>query len=220
MRFLITCVLYVFCLTASATAPDRASLLSAWEASQRNLPLVAELTKQGEDAYHIKFAKLPFEGTLQILSVDINDMGNHNNDITHYGYVEIDLVNLPKDFIQKYEHSYYKWKDDHNLYFNSKTQQWLDTKAYQAQIEATNLNATPQNWFWSLLQYWDYILMAILAFFVFSQISNNKKVKQSIALQEEAFSLQAKAIQESTNLHKETNAHLKALIDLLKQQNQ
>jgi hypothetical protein len=72
----------------------REHLLWAWKECHNNNPDIVEFKKLGNDSYPIKFAQLPLEGEVRLLTdkTAAIDYLSEISPYTHTGYVEIDLI--------------------------------------------------------------------------------------------------------------------------------
>lgn len=210
MKFFIT---LLFCFISSLAHSDdfsKESFINAWQSKQLAGKHIESLTEKDIDLFEVKFSKLPYEGELKILSVELEEFNDIDGEIGGYGFAEIDLVDAPNDFITKYENTFYKWKESNTLYFNKVSGTWITAEDYRS-----HLKDQPQqniNWLWSILNYWDLILAFILFYFVISQFTNNRKINKSLEIQQQALEHQIESINKASALHKQTNDLLKELI--------
>ena len=190
------------------------SLIESWQSFQVEGEFIDTLEQIDTDLFNVKFSNLPYEGKLKILFVNIEEL-DLGNGITAYGSVEVDLVDAESSFLQRYESVFFKWKQSNSFYFNSDSETWINYSEYNELLKLQPQHE--QSWFWSLLKFWNVLIVFIILYFFISQILNNRKIKKSVKFQEESLKLQKLAVEQSIELHKETNMHLKELRNELKQ---
>lgn len=179
-------LLFIMLLMPLASfSQDREALRLAWEEIQRHHPEVAsfEATDTAGE-YQVRFERLPFEGRLKVLVYDVEPMSvSYGAELTHTGYVEVELVGAAREELAKYGRPYYRWQQSNTLYFDQGSEQWITAEDYgrlqQQYAEAGDAGLA----FW---EYSHYILFAVVIWFFLSSLVNNSKVKQSIAMQQRA----------------------------------
>lgn len=209
-------------LSFCAHSSDRDNLLLAWENIQKNNPQVESFNKISEGKYKIKFSVLPFDGELDVLTYDTEDVDFDyvkDNPYTKRGYVNVDLVGADEKTLIKYGRSYSNWYTSNTLYQNKESGKWISSNEYTKFITEATKEKTQNNFLFFLSGYWDYILLAIFVYFIFSGITGSKLFKKSIKLQSDAVSdmEQFKKVQdEAIALHKETNRLLNEMLEEIK----
>ena len=223
MRYVTGIILLALSFSAfSAFSSDRENLLLAWENIQKNQPQVESFQKVSDGKYKIKFSVLPYDGELVVLTYDTEDVNFDfikDNPFSKRGYVNVDLVDADEKTLNKYGRSYFKWIQSNTLYLNMETKKWVSSEEYTNYITEATKEKTQNNVLFFLSGYWDYILLIIFAYFIFTGISGNKLFKKSLKMQSDSVAdmEQIKKVQdEAITLHKETNQLLREMLDELK----
>lgn len=216
-----TYVTFVFIfLSFSAFGSDKESFLSAWEGIQKNSAEVAQFEKVVDRIYHIKFTTLPFEGELRVLAYDVDELkytGFSGDEYSLSGYVELELVGAPEDLIQKYNRTYYKWAENNNLFYHSKSGRWVTGREYSESVQSELTDDTGVL-FW-FAEYSTYILIGLFLYILYTLFFGNKHLKTSIEQQKQALDDMEetkKHMQDALSLHKETNQILNEILKELK----
>jgi len=107
--------------------PREENLIKAWEQVQQNDSKTIVFKKKGANEYQFKTQWFPFDGELRILNVTIDDRNKPIHSAYGYilGVVEVELVDLPKDFMQKYSYSYSLWARGNMLYYTEADDKWV-----------------------------------------------------------------------------------------------
>lgn len=185
-------------------------------------------TKVSDSEYTVKFKTIPYEGTLKILASDVQESPSYGNadGFSKMGYVEVDLPGAPADLTEKYSRTYYKWAQNNTLYYNSKTATWVDATEYSKSFKNKDGSFGFKLWT-SILEYWSYILILIVLYFLWSTIVNNHRtknalknqeeaVKKSLELSEQSLQTQNQAVQSAREAHQRTNELLGEILEELK----
>lgn len=216
MKYILV-LFMVVSMSALAGQSEEADLLKAWEKLQAENPVVKSLVKVGERKYEIKFNSLPYEGELNILAVGFDDMARYGGDSQRYtlsGYVEYDLPNAPEDMQTKYGRTFYKWERNNALFFDSEENKWVSNEVYLESLsnmdyeDESRVKPYP-SFVIGIFKYWNIILIFIIMYFFFTQIVNNRRVKESVELQR-------KMADENIKLHRKTNELLAEIKEELK----
>lgn len=204
-------------------AGEEEDFILAWESIQSGHSEVESFEKIEDRKYKVKFKTLPFEGELIVLAYDVEDVDfvMEGSPFSKSGYVEIDLVGFSDESMSKYSRSYYKWAQDNELHFDSINNQWVTSKEYRLALSnsVNTDDALPSKFFLILIEYWNYVLVGIILYFFFSQISNSKRAKESVQYQQKAIDDMANTkllMQQSLDMHKETNRLLESIHNQLK----
>jgi len=219
MRLLVF-ALSLLC-SLNSWAADREALLAAWEQLQASHEEVESFEKTGDGIYQVTFATLPFSGELRVLAYDLESLDFNRNDspFTHLGYVELELVGFDEGELAKYGRTYARWAQHNQLYFNAETGQWLDNKRYLDSISTAYDDDAPSSFFLMVVEYWNYALIVIILYFLFSSMANNRRVRDSIALQHKALedmTHSRQMMEKSMEAHRETNRLLRSIDEQLK----
>lgn len=226
MKYIIFALL--FSQLAFAEAGDKEHFLTSWEDMQVKSGVFETFTKVSDAEYNVKFKAIPYEGRLVILASDLQDNVSYGASDTFdkMGYVEVDLPGAPADLTEKYSRTYYKWAQNNTLYYNSKTATWVDAVEYSKSFRGKDGGLGFKLWT-SILEYWSYILILIVLYFLWSTIVNNHRtknalktqeeaIKKSLELSEQSLNIQSEAIQTSRETHQRTNELLGEILEELR----
>jgi hypothetical protein len=206
--------LVLFCIFFPASlfaAPTEESLLEAWENIQKKDPKTIIFEKISSGRYRFKTERFPFDGELEVLNITIDErMGAYD-----YGYimgvVEVELLDLPEDFLEKYSYSYSAWLQKNILYYDKENEQWLSDKEYYGKIQQKNpsrilmdvLNLVP-----SLVYFFLFFILLVIVLVV------QRKNKKYIDWAQELNKRQVELAEES---HKLAKKNQKLLLEILKE---
>ncbi len=219
-RIAVLLVVLSFSAT-SVAAPDRESLLEAWEQRMAGLPGTDEFEALGDGRYRIKDTNLPYEGELSVIGVLVQpvDSPQYQPGFSTLGMVEFELVDLPDE--RKASQSYYYWLNGRQtLYYYDEEQRWLDSQAYTQALTANYDPAVSLGVMSFMLNYGIWILLIALVIFIFVGFKRqtgkahalmddsadiNQKARENLdrseAMQKEVLDI----TRESQQLHRETN---------------
>jgi hypothetical protein len=227
MKYTLLLLLFLPMITL-AEPGDRGHFIEAWEAIQKNSALVESFDKVDDGEYLIKFKHIPYEGPLVLLTADVENNPPYGmaTQFTKTGFVEIDLPGAMDNILQKYSRSFHKWAQHNTLHFDATRNLWVDQEAFTAAF-MEDKDAFDGGVAFSILEYWDYILAAILFYFLWSAVISNKRTKSALKLQEEAFKksielsetsiqLQTQALDAGRTAHEKTNHLLAELLAEIK----
>ncbi len=220
MKYITGILLLAFSFYAHSS--DRDDLLLAWENIQKTHKQVKSFEKVSEGKYKIKFSVLPYEGELNILEYDVEDIEYNivkDNPFTKSGYVNVDLVGADEKMLAKYGRSYYKWFESNTLYLNTKTGKWVTSREYNKYFTNVTKDKVQNNVLFFLSDYWDYILIFVIGFFIITSFTGSRQLKKALKLQHDAVTdmEEVKRIQDvALELHKKTNKILKDILEELK----
>lgn len=143
--------------TPTDTAPDRDSLLAAWE-SQMALDGTIEALDQ--DRYRVRVDALDYEGPLVLLGAMVRPVPEDGT-ISHTGFVEFRLQAL--DPALRDTQIYYLWAQDlQNFHYLTDEARWVSTAYWQQQLYSEKAGTAP-----SLLGFMlDWGLVLLLVFFI------------------------------------------------------
>jgi uncharacterized membrane protein len=217
-RIILFLFLSLFFISASIGAqPTEQTLISKWENIQKSDAKTKIFEKIDERLYKFKTEQFPFDGELRILNVIIDDRMSD----FEYGYImgiiEVELVDLPEDFLTKYSQSYGLWTQNNTLYFDNKTNEWLSSKEYFAKT-AEQAEKYP---FWrgSLWSFIDPVLLILIALIVFLLLYSRKVQKANRAYMDTAMDSTKKSLeisQKALAIGEESNKILKEILEVLK----
>lgn len=218
----------LFCLAMTsllfaAEKPTEESLIKAWEELQKSDPNTVMFEKIEDHRYKLKTNLFPFEGELRINDATIEniELGPYNDYIM--GPLDVELVGLPKDVIQKYGRKYFRWARNNTLYYDKKAGKWLSPQEFQSVIaKMTKEMSKPSAGLFSNYVFIVVLLLA-LAYVIYFMQKNKQAVKISLQRQAEAIARVEKSIELSEKgmqLSEETNKILKEILEVLKSKGQ
>lgn len=198
-----------FTLGQETAGPGKESLLKAWETIQKNDPQVFTFEKQGENLYRFKTGHFPFDGRLKVLNVTVDDRMADTDYGQIMGVIEVELVDVGKDFLSKHAYSYSIWARNNMLYFDQDRGRWLNSKEYfaEAQKRWKKKAWDPLSNLW--LEWPFLILFALLLFILFAT--------QRMQRKNERFMNNAHDLaRETLEVARDTNRVLKEILENLK----
>ena len=133
--FVIMSLLFLFIPTILFAVPTEKSLIEAWESFQKQDPKNLIFEKISKNRYRFKTERFPFDGELKILNVTVDEQISGFEGGFILGVVEIELINLPKDFLEKYSYSYSAWIQDNILYYDTEEEKWLSDDEYYGRMK-------------------------------------------------------------------------------------
>ena len=176
----------------AAAAPDRDSLVAAWEAHVRELPGTQSFEKTGDDSYRLTDTDLPYDGELKVLGALVRSSESPGFEIefTHLGMVEFELSDLPAERLTS--QVYYYWlADRQTLHYSKETGQWVDTAVYRDAISEWYPESTSFGALSFMVSYGIWILLGIVLIWGF--IAVGQQTKKAQALMDDSASLNDKA---------------------------
>ena len=188
---------------------DKTSLLKAWETIQKNDPKVKTFASEGDKLYRFKTEHFPFDGQLKVLNVSVDDRLADTEYGQTMGVIEVELVDVDKDFMSKHAYSYSIWARNNMLYFNKETGRWLDSKEYFAETQKKWKNKVwnPLNNLW--LEWPFLVIFGVLAFLIFAF---NRMQRKNERFMNNAHDL----ARETLEIARDSNRLLKEMLDHLK----
>jgi len=214
----LSCAAIFLCSQAFAQK-DRAGLIAAWEQAQKSDPNTTKLEKVGDGQYSFATQRFPFDGTLMVRNVSIDDSASAFNDNQiATGTVEIELLNLPANFREIYGTSYAQWYATNTLYWSGKSGRWLTSREY---FQSVRDNLPLSRGLWSLwsVSGWMFVLLAILAFVVFNAWRASRRVAVMSQRNQRVLELSernAQIAERNAQLAEENNKLFREILDEIK----
>jgi hypothetical protein len=193
--------------------PTEESLIEAWENIQKKDPKTIIFEKISTGHYRFKTERFPFDGELEVLNITIDErMGDYD-----YGYimgvVEVELLDLPEDFLEKYSYSYSAWLQRNILYYDKESEQWLSDKEYYGKMK----QKIPSGSLIDVLSYAPYILFFFFIFVMLIIIFTvQRKNKKYLDFAQELNKRQIDLAEESHKLAKKNHKLLSEILKELK----
>ena len=236
MRQVAALTLLVLSCVATATnanaAPDRDSLLQAWEAYIASLPGTTRFEATGNGTYRLVDADLPYEGEVKIVGALVrpSESTGVDNEFTHLGMVDFELVDLPAERLSS--QLYYYWVADRQTLHYSQTQDaWVDAVAFRESFADQYDFSANLSFMTFMMNYGIWVLLAALIVFLF--IAVHKQQKKNRALMDETAAINEQARQnveraaslqdellalsrEGLDIQRESNETLKRMLEALR----
>jgi len=193
------------------SAPTKESLITAWENQQKTDPNTLAFEEISPNIYRFKTERFPFDGELRILNITVDEqMSGFEGGFT-MGIVEIELVDLPEDFLKKYSYSYSAWSQSNILYYDQENEKWLSAKEYYTKAQEnlpSGVFIDPFNYIPLLFLFF----LIIILIFVYNIQKRNRKYLDFVReLSQKETDLAEKAYKLSKNSNKLLNNILKEL---------
>ncbi|MBN1474128.1 MAG: hypothetical protein JW914_05905 [Syntrophaceae bacterium] len=198
--------------------PTEESLIAVWEEIQKNDPNNIMFEEIKDKEYKINNKKIPFEGILKIKDVIVDEtMPIGQNDYV-MGTVDVELVGVSQEFINKNARRYYNWARNNNLYYDIGAKKWINMQEFQKlltekQDKMFGIFSFVSNYFYIML------LIILIVFLVYFSRKQKKIIIKSLDQQAQAMTRMKKALElseKSVELNQETNEILKDILDELK----
>ena len=103
-------------VAAESQEPTRENLLAAWEASQREDPQTLVFEKLDDGRYRFATERFPFDGTVRVLNLVIDDRSLSYDAVGVMGIVEADFEDVDDEFRRQYAYSIGLWHTANTLY--------------------------------------------------------------------------------------------------------
>ena len=209
--FFVFCFFFLF-PTILFSAPTKESLITAWENQQKTDPNTLAFEEISPNIYRFKTERFPFDGELNILNVTVDEqMSGFEGGFT-MGIVEIELVDLPEDFLKKYAYSYSTWSQSNILYYDKENEIWLSAKDYYTKAQENLPSRVFIDPFNYIPLFFLFFLIIILIFVYNIQKRNRKYLDFVRELSQKETDLAEKAYK----LSKQSNKLLKDILKELK----
>ncbi len=206
----------------AAAEANRESLLEAWENHVSVLPGTAEFEALGDGVYKLKDLDLPYEGELRVVGALVRDAETAGLDtgFSHFGMVDIDLVELPEERLSS--QSYYYWlADRQTLHYSTTEQRWMSPADYQASITELYSPDVPFGTMNFMLNYGIWIFLIALIVYVFIAVSRQAKKAKALMAETEAINQHAsRNLDRSERMQDEVMAITREMRDLQLQNNE
>ena len=224
----IIALIAVSITATSHAAPDRESLIEAWEQRVAEFPATEEFEALGDDRYRLKDTSLPYEGEIALIGVLLQpiESPDYSAGFSTMGMVEFDLADLPAE--RKASQSYYYWLNDRQtLYFSEDEQRWLDSAAYTRALTASYDPPISLGVMSFMLNYGIWVLLIALVVFIFIGFKRqtgkahelmddsadiNRKARENLDRSEAMQNEILEITRESQKLHRETNRLLAEIL--------
>jgi hypothetical protein len=193
------------------SAPTEESLIQAWENIQKKDPKTVVFEYLSPGSYRFKTERFPFDGELKILNVTVDERMESYDYGFIMGVVEVELVDLPEDFLDKYSYSYSTWIQNNMLYYDEENEKWLSAKEYYGQIKEKIPSACIMdvlNYAPSVIFFFFILVLLIIVFVI------QRKNKRYLDFAQDLNKRQMEILEESHRLAKKNH---KVLTEILKE---
>jgi hypothetical protein len=204
-------LLFIFSPVVLFSIPTEESLIQAWENIQKNDPETVAFEYLSPGSYHFKTERFPFDGELKVLNITIDERMEGYDYGFIMGVVEVELVGLAEDVLEKYYYSYSAWMQTNMLYYDKENEKWLSDKEYYGKIK----EKMPSGCFMDVLNYAPFVIylffLFILLVIIFAIQRKNKKYLDF------AYDLSKKQMDLVEESHKLSKKNYKVLSEILKE---
>jgi uncharacterized membrane protein len=132
------------------------------------------------------------------------------------GVIEVELIDLPEDFLEKYSYSYSVWQSNNTLYYDRELEQWLTSSEFVArtQTKKPELRSFFGTYFTTCLLIIVFIIILIVFFVAVSRLQkrNKKYLDESKASIKRSLEIAEKSL----SMTEESNKILREILDALK----
>ncbi|MBN1693978.1 hypothetical protein JW879_01075 [candidate division WOR-3 bacterium] len=210
--FVVTSLFLLFVPAILFAIPTEESLIKAWEGFQKSDPKTLAFEKLSENRYHFKTERFPFDGELKILNVTVDKQTSSFEGGFILGVVEVELANLPKDFLEKYSYSYSAWIQDNILYYDTEEEKWLSDEEYYSRMR----EKIPTSLFLDILNYLPFLFLLFIIFILIIAFNVQKKNKRYLNYAHDLSEKQMQIIEKSHKLAQKSNKLLSEILKELK----
>jgi len=208
--FVVTSLFLLFVPAILFAIPTEESLIKAWESFQKSDPKTLAFEKLSKNRYRFKTERFPFDGELKILNVTIDKQASSFEGGFILGVIEVELVNLPKDFLEKYSYSYSAWIQDNILYYDTEEEKWLSDEEYYGRMR----EKIPTSFFLDILNYLPFLFLLFIIFILIIAFNVQKKNKRYLNHAYNLSEKQMQLIEKSLKMEQKSN---KLLSEILKE---
>jgi cbb3-type cytochrome oxidase subunit 3 len=208
--FVVTSLFLLFIPAILFAIPTEESLIEAWESFQKRDSKTLIFEKISKNHYRFKTERFPFDGELKILNVTVDKQTSSFEGGFILGVVEIELINLPKDFLEKYSYSYSAWIQDNILYYDTEEEKWLSDDEYYGRMK----EKIPTSFFLDILNYLPFLFLLFIIFILIIAFNIQKKNKRYLDYAHDLSEKQMQLIEKSLKMEQKSN---KLLSEILKE---
>jgi hypothetical protein len=218
-RVLVLLLMVWVSAVAAAQAPDRDGLLAAWEASVRDDPATLRFDPLGDGRYRYVTERFPFDGTLEVTEVVIDDRGADGPFGVVTGHVAVQLEGVDDDFRRRHATSLGVWQSGHTMMWDPDGEGWIPASEWSARVQE-RYGGWWTGWLPNLL--WLAVPAAVLLILWLLSRRANRQMHDAMAQQQQAIEQQERAMQmhaEGLELAREANRLLARIVDVLESGN-
>ncbi|GAA0823458.1 hypothetical protein GCM10009111_33150 [Colwellia asteriadis] len=149
MKYILLIQLIVLCFSVFinktyATSPNKQELLTYWEQLQQGNAELKSFNKVDTNTYAISFNNIPFEGDIELINIDIQEVTYETPvPINYIATIEIKFPEELEQLKDGYSHSFYRWADSSHFYYDYNANNWLTSKEYNKLSNSVYQNLEP-----------------------------------------------------------------------------
>jgi hypothetical protein len=215
----LSVVMVICALSLTIAQPTEENLIKAWEKLQKEDPHTLLFQKVEKNLYRFKTDQFPFDGELRILNVIIDDRMRGYEYGSVMGVIEVELVDLPEDILQKYSYSYSLWVTSNTLFYDEESQEWLTPSEYYAKtLPHTSRSQTVLSNLTGYLSTCGYLFILIVVLVIIFLFIHNVQKRNKKYLDDSKASIgrSLEIAEKSLHLSEEGNILLKEILEELK----
>lgn len=200
---------------AAAQAPDRDGLLAAWEANVRDDAATVRFEPLGDGRYRYATERFPFDGTLEVTEVVIDDRGADGPFGVVTGHVVAELEGVDDDFRRRHATSLGLWESGNTLMWDAGGDGWIPAALWSARLQQ-RYGGWWTGWLPNLL--WLAVPAAIILTLWWFSRRANRQMQEAMAQQQHALEQQDRAMrmhEEGLELTREANRLLTRIVEAL-----
>ena len=220
MRYSILVLLLLVSSAAAVTeAPDRDSLLVAWEELQRTDAQTRRFERLDDGRYSFKTERFPFDGTLQVLEVVVDDrLAEGPMSGPTVGHVSVEFEGVDDEFKRRYATSMGLWHSTNVLYWDEASKDWMTSDDWTQGLQD---EFAPDYWSgWISNGFWIGLLLIVALSLWWVSRRAGRQMNAAMRQQNTALSQQEEALegqQEALELARESAQLLREIRELLAQ---
>ncbi len=214
-RGLVVILLGSMASMAAAQVPDRDGLLAAWETAVRDDPATVHFEPLGHGLYRYATDRFPFDGTLEVTEVVIDDRAADGPFAVVTGHVVAELHGLDDDFRRRHATSLGLWESGNTLMWDAGGDGWIPASLWSARLQQ-RYGGWWTGWLPNLL--WLAVPAAIVLTLWWFSRRANRQMKEAMAQQRHALEQQDRAMrmhEEGLELTREANRLLTRIVKAL-----
>lgn len=178
-RVLLLILLFLPVLTFAA--PERAGLISAWEAAMGRDGTLDTLP---DGSYHYRNESIGYDGRVKVVSAIVRTADERGpDDISANGSIDFDLIDMPSAPEGPPSFGLASWKADRQSFVYN-----IDKQIWQSTMEWASARYRDQGWFnrdWLLMNALPVVFVVLFGFVLWNAIRQQRRVGRHLAASEE-----------------------------------
>lgn len=197
---------------AAANGPDRGSLLAAWEAAVQVDPQTLRFERLEDGRYAFATERFPFDGTIEVVEVVIDDRNLEGPLATATGQVVVELEGVDDEFRRRHATSLGIWETGNTLFWDPDDERWVESADWARRIQESF------GWSWAgwiSSGFWILLLVAVVVVLTLVSRRATGQMKRAMAAQDRALEDQQQALEmnrEALELTREANRLLAEIL--------